>query len=106
MLILKRKREIEVISFKVKRERSPKNHSPKRRQCIVMSDSRLFRILYHLLDKGRATAPELAAKFEVSQRTIYRDIDALSSAGIPVKKPVFPKICLVFQAPSGLFLDF
>ena len=31
-----------------------------------------------------ATAPELAAKFEVSQRTIYRDIDALSSAGIPV----------------------
>ncbi len=49
-----------------------------------MSDSRLFRILYHLLDKGRATAPELAAKFEVSQRTIYRDIDALSSAGIPV----------------------
>lgn len=49
-----------------------------------MSDSRLFKILYHLLDKGRATAPELAAKFEVSQRTIYRDIDALSSAGIPV----------------------
>lgn len=49
-----------------------------------MSDSRLFKILYHLLDKGRATAPELAAKFEVSQRTIYRDIDALSGAGIPV----------------------
>lgn len=49
-----------------------------------MSDSRLFKILYHLLDKGRATAPELAAKFEVSQRTIYRDIDALGSAGIPV----------------------
>jgi Predicted transcriptional regulator len=49
-----------------------------------MSDSRLFKILYYLLDKGRATAPELAAQFEVSQRTIYRDIDALSSAGIPV----------------------
>lgn len=49
-----------------------------------MQESRLFRIVYHLLDKGQATAPELAEKFEVSVRTIYRDIDALSSAGIPV----------------------
>ena len=49
-----------------------------------MSDSRLFNILYYLLDKGRATAPELAAKFEVSPRTIYRDVEALSGAGIPV----------------------
>ncbi len=49
-----------------------------------MSDSRLFNILYYLLNKERATAPELAEKFEVSQRTIYRDIEALSGAGIPV----------------------
>lgn len=49
-----------------------------------MQESRLFKIVYHLLDKGRATAPELAEKFEVSVRTIYRDIDALSGAGIPV----------------------
>ena len=49
-----------------------------------MQESRLFRILYYLLDKGRATAPELAEKFEVSVRTIYRDVDAMSSAGIPV----------------------
>lgn len=49
-----------------------------------MSDSRLFQILYYLLDKGHATAPELAAEFEVSVRTIYRDIEALSSANIPV----------------------
>lgn len=49
-----------------------------------MSDSRLFKILYHLLNKGNATAPELAARFEVSPRTIYRDIEALSGAGIPV----------------------
>lgn len=49
-----------------------------------MRESRLFKILYYLLDKGRATAPELAKRFEVSARTVYRDIDALSSAGIPV----------------------
>lgn len=49
-----------------------------------MQESRLFKIVYHLLDKGQATAPELAEKFEVSARTIYRDIDALSEAGIPI----------------------
>ena len=49
-----------------------------------MQESRLFKIIYYLLDKGHATAPELAAKFEVSVRTIYRDIDALSGAGVPV----------------------
>ena len=49
-----------------------------------MQESRLFKIVYHLLDKGRATAPELSEKFEVSVRTIYRDIDALSGAGIPI----------------------
>lgn len=51
---------------------------------LTMQESRLFKIVYHLLDKGQATAPELAEKFEVSVRTIYRDIDALSGAGIPV----------------------
>lgn len=49
-----------------------------------MHESRLFKILYYLLEKGKATAPELASKFEVSVRTIYRDIDVMSSAGIPV----------------------
>ena len=49
-----------------------------------MEQGRLFKIVYHLLDKGRATAPELAEKFEVSVRTIYRDIDVISSAGIPI----------------------
>ncbi len=49
-----------------------------------MQESRLFKIVYHLLNKGQVTAPELAKKFEVSVRTIYRDIDALSGAGIPV----------------------
>lgn len=49
-----------------------------------MSDSRLFKMLYYLLDRERATAPELAAEFEVSVRTIYRDVEALSGAGIPI----------------------
>lgn len=49
-----------------------------------MQENRLFKIIYHLLIKGFATAPELAKELEVSTRTIYRDIDALSSAGIPV----------------------
>lgn len=49
-----------------------------------MQEGRLFKIMYYLLDKGAATAPELAERFEVSVRTIYRDIDALSGAGIPV----------------------
>lgn len=49
-----------------------------------MQESRLFKILYYLLEKGQTTAPELAKRFEVSVRTIYRDIDALSEAGIPI----------------------
>lgn len=49
-----------------------------------MTSSRLFEIIYILLEKKKVTAPELAERFEVSVRTIYRDIDALSSAGIPV----------------------
>lgn len=49
-----------------------------------MQESRLFRIVYYLLDKGKSTATELAEKFEVSVRTIYRDIDIISSMGIPI----------------------
>ncbi|NWO18119.1 YafY family protein [Leptotrichia sp. oral taxon 223] len=49
-----------------------------------MKISRLFEIVYLLLEKRTITAKELAAHFEVSARTIYRDIDILSSAGIPV----------------------
>jgi predicted DNA-binding transcriptional regulator YafY len=46
--------------------------------------NRLFEIIYILLNKKTTTAKELAEHFEISTRTIYRDIDALSLAGIPV----------------------
>ena len=49
-----------------------------------MKDNRLFRILYYILENGKVTANELADKFEVSARTIYRDIDSISSVGIPI----------------------
>jgi predicted DNA-binding transcriptional regulator YafY len=50
----------------------------------IMRASRLLSILILLQLRGRLTAEELAAEFEVSERTIYRDIDALSMAGVPV----------------------
>lgn len=49
-----------------------------------MKIDRLFGILTVLLQKERVTAPYLAEKFEVTRRTIGRDIDALCQAGIPV----------------------
>ena len=49
-----------------------------------MQVNRLFEIIYILLEKKLVTAKELAERFEVSQRTIYRDIETLSTAGIPV----------------------
>ena len=49
-----------------------------------MQINRLFEIVYILLDKKTVTSKELAELFEVSSRTIYRDIETLSSAGIPI----------------------
>lgn len=46
--------------------------------------NRLVSIIYILLNKETVTAGELAERFEVSVRTIYRDIEQLSMAGIPV----------------------
>lgn len=59
-----------------------------------MKTDRLIGILSVLLQKEQCTAPELAEKFEVSRRTINRDIETLCRAGIP--------ICTIQGAGGGI----
>ncbi|WP_193317822.1 MULTISPECIES: helix-turn-helix transcriptional regulator [Streptomyces] len=49
-----------------------------------MRADRLLSLLLLLQNRGRLTAPELAAELEVSVRTVYRDIEALAASGVPV----------------------
>ena len=59
----------------------------------------LLGMIYILMRQGTVTAAELAERFEVSVRTIYRDMDTLSAAGIPIyaKKGKNGGICLTEQ---------
>jgi predicted DNA-binding transcriptional regulator YafY len=51
---------------------------------VAMKINRLLEITLLLINRGTVTAKELAERFGVSTRTIYRDVDDLSSAGVPV----------------------
>ena len=67
-----------------------------------MKINRLFQIIYILLYKKHVTAKELAKKFQVSTRTIYRDIDTLSIAGIPI----YANVDEALSKLRGLFNSF
>lgn len=55
------------------------------KRSTYMKIDRLVSMIMILLDKERISAQELADIFEVSTRTIYRDIDAINMAGIPIR---------------------
>lgn len=55
-----------------------------RKQVKIMKIERLIGIITTLQQKGKVTAPYLAEKFEVSRRTINRDIEEICRAGIPI----------------------
>lgn len=68
-----------------------------------MKIDRLISIIMILLEKKRIGAKELASMFEVSKRTIYRDIDSISMAGIPIAST--PGSLGGFEIMSGYKID-
>src|SRR5690606_8413234 len=77
---LERKRELKILKAK---EKHQKKGSEKEADDVNKTD-RMLAIVIELQRKGVLRAEDLAAKFETSVRTIYRDIQALSEAGVPV----------------------
>jgi len=64
---------------------------------------RMLGITMELLSKRRVSATELAARFEVSNRTIYRDIELINQAGIPIAS--FAGTDGGFELMNGYFLS-
>lgn len=67
-----------------------------------MKLDRLLAITIELMTKKRVTATELAVRFEVSVRTIYRDVELINQAGIPVVS--FTGADGGFELMEGFFL--
>src|SRR5688572_11189848 len=70
------------------------------RQCAKFA--RLIRIARLVTGNGRWGPEDLAREVECSERTIYRDIDMLSAAGIPV---FFDKAVQAYRVPEGFRLS-
>lgn len=68
-----------------------------------MKRDRLYALTLYLLNHGRASARELADHFEVSTRTIQRDIDALGRAGVPVES--LPGRCGGYALVEGFRME-
>ena len=68
-----------------------------------MKHDRLYALTLYLLNHGRTSARELAERFEVSIRTIQRDIDALGRAGIPVES--LPGKCGGYALVEGFRME-
>jgi len=56
-----------------------------------MKIDRLLAIIMILLNRNHVSANELSKHFEVSKRTIYRDIDIITQAGIPITSTMGPE---------------
>lgn len=69
--------------------------------------SRLTNILLHLQSKRIVTSQELATKFGISQRTVYRDIQALEEAGVPIISEAGTGYCLMddYRIPPVMFTE-
>ncbi len=69
--------------------------------------SRLTNILLHLQSRRVITAQALAAKFNISQRTVYRDIKALEEAGVPIIGEAGTGYALVndYRIPPVMFTE-
>lgn len=59
---------------------------------VPMRASRLLRMLLLLQNRGRLTSAQLARELEVARRTVLRDVDALTEAGVPI---------IVYQGNQG-----